>query len=321
MSIFNFVGVDIAKDKFDVAFRKGEHYKHRQFINDISGFEALTDWLKTCALLPWVCMEATGHYGEELAEYLYDQKIRVSVVNPRQIKDFSKAKMTRNKNDYVDAKVIAAYGELMQPRNFEPSSESEKELKALMNLLDTLKKQMIQLKNQLDSVRGKLAKEALQKIINDLAIKIAEIEKTIKDLIGKNPEMNAQAELLKTIKGIGTLTASKVVACGGIKSYQKAKQFAASIGITPMHHQSGKRAGKTTISRQGDASLRKTLYMAALVGMRHNPILKAFAERLKQVGKAPKSIICAVMRKLAHIIFGVLKNAQPFDPAYCKINA
>ena len=315
MSTFNFVGIDIAKDKFDVAFRKGENFKHRQFTNDSSGFEAFTDLLKQISL-PWIVMEATGHYGEALAEHLYDKKICVSVVNPRQVKDFARAKMTRNKNDVVDARVIASYGESMKPRTFEPSSESEKELKSLVNLLETLKKQIVQLKNQLASVRGKIAKEALEKIIRELAVKISEIEKAIQELIEKDKGMKDQAMLLKTIKGVGELTINKILAYGNVNSYQKAKQFAASIGITPMHHQSGTMTGRTTISQQGDSNLRKAFYMAALVAMRFNPVLKTFAERLKRAGKAPKSVICAVMRKLAHIIFGVLKNAQPFDPAF-----
>ena len=104
-----------------------------------------------------------------------------------------------------------------------------------------------------------------------------------------------------------------------INNFQTAKQFAAYIGITPKQHQSGKLIGKTTISRLGDSRLRKALYMAALVAKKHNKGLSAFITRLEKNGKTPKTIVCAVMRKLVRIIFGILKSGLPFNENFSCI--
>ena len=105
MEQYQFVGVDIAKGKFDVALNNGTREQHKQFDQTPLGFKAFLQWLKQQVQAPWVCMEATGHYSERLAEYLVGEGIKVSIVNPRQIKDFARAKMTRNKNDALDARV------------------------------------------------------------------------------------------------------------------------------------------------------------------------------------------------------------------------
>lgn len=311
-----FVGVDVAKDKLDVAWRGNVNYSHQQFDNNLEGFTTFLGWLNQQTACPWVCMEATGHYSELLAEYLTEHGIKVSIINPLQIKQFARSKLTRNKNDILDARVIAQYGEANQPRIFQPRSQNQKELKDLIKLVDTLKAQVIQLKNQLHSTQGAIAKQSITSLINALEAKIIELEKQLAELVDAEQHLSTRFALLLSIKGVGKLTAYKILAqTPDIGIYQKAKQFAAAIGATPKQNQSGKFQGKTTISRLGDARLRKALYMAALVAKRYNPVLKSFAERLKQRGKAPKAIICAVMRKLAHIIFGVLKHQKPFDTA------
>jgi transposase len=123
--------------------------------------------------------------------------------------------------------------------------------------------------------------------------------------------------LITSIPGIGKITAYKLLSTViNIDSFKTAKQFAAYLGISPKQHQSGNYQGKTIMSRLGNARLRKVFYMAALVAKRFNPSLQPMVIRLKEKGKAPKSVIGAVMRKLAHIVFGVLKSKQPFRPSY-----
>jgi transposase len=316
MTQYNFVGVDIAKDKFDVALQSNNTYTHQLFTNDLKGFQFFLSWLKQHTIHPWICMEATGHYGEALAEYLTVQNINVSIINPYQIKQFARSKLARNKNDVIDAKLIEQFAQSNCLRVFQVRSLSQKDIKDLVKILDILKSQAVQLKNQLHSAQGETAKEVLRKLIKEIEIKIADIEKTIGERVQSEENMHQQLRLLTSIKGIGKLTAYKILAqTPNIEIYQKAKQFAAALGVTPRQNQSGKFQGKTRISRLGDARLRKALYMAALVARRYNPVLKHFADRLKLHGKAAKAIICAVMRKLAHIIFGVLKHQKPFNSA------
>lgn len=317
MTQYQFVGVDVAKDKFDVALEINKKFHQECFSNDRKGYQAFSRWLNKLTSQPWVCMEATGHYSELIADYLSSQHIRVSVVNPLQIKNFSRAKLTRNKTDQLDARIIAAYCEMMLPRTFQPRSDSHKELKDLSNLLDTLKAQHTQLSNQLHSAQSNTAKKTIAKMIKALEKEIRKVENLIAELINGNKELNENMELITSIKGVGKLTAYKILShVPNMSNFRNAKQFAAFIGISPRQHQSGKYQGKTTISRLGSSTLRKTLYMAALVAKRFNKRLQPFVDRLQKKGKAPKSIICAVMRKLAHLIFGVLKNKKPFNVSY-----
>jgi transposase len=315
MAIYQCVGVDVAKDKFDIAYSVNNQYRHKCFCNDKKGRREFAKWLEKNIQLPWVCMEATGHYSELIADDLVENDIRVSIVNPLQIKSFARVKLSRNKNDIIDAKIIAEYCEKMQPRTFISRSDSQKELKDLTKLLDTLKEQLVQLKNQLYSTQGNLAKKSIQKIIKELEKKIKAIEKQLADLVKKDEALNEKMALVTSVKGIGDITAYKILAqIPNIDAFSNAKQFAAYMGVSPKQHQSGKFNGRTTISRMGDSRLRKAIYMAALVAKRYNEALQPFVKRLELKGKSPKSIVCAVMRKLAHLVFGILKNNRPFDP-------
>lgn len=317
MTNYQFVGIDVAKDKFDVALEINKKYKQACFKNDMRGYKAFFNWLGNNTAQPWVCMEATGHYSELIAEYLISKRIKVSVVNPLQIKNFARATLSRNKTDQLDAKIIAVFCEKMLPKDYQPRSDSQKVLKDLTNLLDMLKAQHTQLINQLHSARSNAAKKTLRKLIRNLENEIEKLEKSISEVVKSDKDLNENMKLITSIKGVGKLTAYKIlsyVPC--MRNFKKAKQFAAFIGISPRQHQSGNYYGKTTISRLGNPGLRKSFYMAAMVAKRFNERLQPFVLRLQKNGKAPKAIICGVMRKLAHIVFGVLKNKRPFEVNY-----
>ena len=317
MTQYQFVGVDVAKDKFDVALEINKKFHQECFSNDRKGYQAFLKWLNRFTSRPWVCMEATGHYSELIADYLSSRQIRASVVNPLQIKNFSRARLSRNKTDQLDARMIAVYCEMMLPRTFQPRSDSHKELKDLSNLLAMLKAQHTQLSNQLHGAQSDTARKTIRKLIKALEKEIERVENLIAEIIKGNKELNENMELITSIKGVGKLTAYKILShVPSINNFGNAKQFAAFIGISPRQHQSGNYQGKTTISRLGNPALRKAFYMAAMVAKRFNERLQPFVARLQKNGKAPKSIICAVMRKLAHLVFGVLKNKRPFDVNY-----
>jgi transposase len=202
----------------------------------------------------------------------------------------------------------------MEPRVYKATPDEQKQLKGLTKLLDMLKGQLVQFNNQLHSLHEDIARKILINLAQNLEKEIIQVENKMAALINNEHTLKEKMSLITSIKGVGKLTAYRVLALmPDVKLFQTAKQFAAYIGITPKHHQSGKLMGKTTISRLGDSRLRKALYMAALVAKKHNKGLAAFISRLEQNGKAPKTIVCAVMRKLAHIIFGVLKSGVPFN--------
>ena len=144
---------------------------------------------------------------------------------------------------------------------------------------------------------------------------IAILQGEINDHIDGHPELKQDAELIASIPGIGEATVAKVLAyAGDVRRFANAKALSAFIGICPRQRQSGSSVkGRTMISRTGHAALRKALYMPGLVALRHNPILQVFGARMRANGLAPKAVVGAAMRKLAHLIYGVVKSGKPFD--------
>lgn len=311
-----FVGVDIAKLKFDAKIIHEAKDYHRVFENNLTGFKAFLSWIKKYAQSPWVCMEATGHYSEPLADFLYSQKIAISVVNPLQIKYFAKAKLNRNKNDKLDARVIGEYAEIMKPKLYKPRSLQQKEIREHVQLIDSLKKQCIQFKNQLESISSKGIKKEILSAITHIQKRTDKLEGKLKQLAQKDESFSRAIELLQSIKGVGFTTAISLLAyLPDISLFKTPKQLAAFMGVSPKQKESGQYKGKTCMSKFGNPRIRTVLYMPALVVKGKNPAFKLFIERLEKSGLRPKAIVGALMRKLVHIIFGMLKNNQPFDPA------
>jgi len=317
MSEYDFVGVDVSKAKFDVAIDLDKHALGASFENNKAGFKRFMVWLtKHCGTV-WVCLEATGCYSEKLAMFLVENDIRVSVVNPMQIKNYAKAILARNKNDRLDAKIIASFAEKFADslRCFQPRSRAQKYLRDRVQLIDTLKKQQQQLKNQLDSVESPEVKKEYEQIIRSIDKRLTTLEEKINRRIEEDEQLVIIKQRLTSIIGIGEKSANRLLAyLPNIDLFKHAKQLAAYAGVSPKQRQSGTASGKTRISKFGNASLRKALYMPALVAKNNNPHLKGFCQRLEKNGLAPKAIVIAVMRKLLHLIYGMLKHNQDFNP-------
>src|SRR5262245_9712868 len=166
MIVHQFIGVDVAKNKFDVCLIKEDGSSLQKLFNHTNaGFKEFFSWIKKHCKAPWVGMEATGHYSEMLADFLVSQGVQVSVVNPVQIKYFAKVKLCRNKNDKVDAHIIAEYCQIMRPRLFEPRTSEQKYIRELIQLEDTLRMQRTQLKLQLSCAQSRGIKKEFEKMI------------------------------------------------------------------------------------------------------------------------------------------------------------
>lgn len=316
MEQYNFVGIDIAKDKFDVALKCNDRFISTVFSNNISGFTKLEAWLKKHTSNSWVCLEATGSYSESVAEFLVSKNIMVSVCNPLQIKNYAKSILARNKNDTLDAKIIACYAEERRPRRFIPASDDQKYVKGIVQLVDTLQEQKQQLLNQLESTLVNEIKNELKKIIKSIEKRMDTLESKLNARIKKNSTHNKMKKSITSIKGVGDKTAHALIAyLPDIDLFKNAKQLAAYAGLNPKQHKSGRFEGRTTLSKIGNARLRKALYMPAIVVKNKNPHFKDFCIRLEKNGLKPKAIIGAIMRKLIHIIFGILKHKRDFNPA------
>jgi transposase len=311
----NILGIDIAKEKFDAVLLVNDKPKHKIFENSKKGFLDLKDWLdKYEAKNIHACMESTGIYGKALALDLYNQKHTVSIVNPVKIKSFGKSKLMRNKTDKVDAKMIAEFCVQMEPQAWEPKQAHIEELEALTKRLDDLIAMSVQEKNRLES-SPKSTSEFVELTIKHLDNQIKTIKKKIKEHIENHEDLRLKRDLLATIPGVGEATIAKVLTfLDHPEKFENAKKVAAYLGLTPRHFESGSTVhGKARLSKIGSAELRKALYFPTISAVRHNPIIKEFYERLLKAGKCKMVAICAAMRKLVHIIYGVLKSNRSFD--------
>lgn len=310
------LGIDISKADFHVELSVNEKLRHRRFVNRKEGFRELCVWLARHKAEPvHACLEATGRYGDELALHLYEAGHVVSVINPAQIKAFGQSELLRNKDDRPDAGLIRRFCEKQQPAAWQPPSTQLRELQALTRHLENLHDTRQQQVNRLEGVNNKVVLKSLRKLVAHLDSEIQRTEKQIQDQIDNDPDLQRQQQLLSSIKGIGNLTAAKLLAeLGDISSYKSARQVAAYAGLTPRNNRSGTLRGKTRLSKTGNARVRKALFFPALVAKRYNPIVRAFCQRLTSNGKNKMEVVGAAMRKLIHIAFGVLKSGKLFDP-------
>lgn len=318
------VGIDVSKAKLDIALLLNEKVRSKVVENSPAGFKELLEWIgKSKAAMAELhfCMEATGVYYEALAFAMHEAGHTVSVVNPACIKGFGHSENIRNKNDVIDAGLIARYCARMAPALWTPPPLEQRQLRAWGLRAQALKDIRQQEENRLEAhaISGmeKVAKH-VQEHISWLDSEIRKLEKEIDDHIDRHPDLKRDAELIGSIPGIGATTVARLLGqLGDIRRFENAKAFAAFLGVTPKQRTSGSSLkGRTMISRSGNSALRAALFMPSLVARRHNPILNRFAERLLATGMAKKAVICAVMHKLTHLIYGVIRTGKPFDANY-----
>jgi transposase len=315
------LGIDVSKKKLDVALldERGK-FKQRVFVNESAGFAQLMHWLSERGAAPSitrVCMEATGSYSEASATALVDAGWVVAVVNPARVKGFAQGEMLRNKTDRADASLLARFCRLHEPEPWVPAPAEVRHLRALVERLQVIKDMQQQELNRLEAQAGNAMLDAsIRDHIAWLQRCADELQRDIDDHIDRHPRLREDADLIESIPGIGQVTTPKVLAfLGDVRRFKSAKALAAFIGVTPRLKESGSSVrGRSMLSRAGHSEMRRALYMPALVASRHNPAIKAFGDRLRANGMAPKAVIGACMHKLAMLIYGVLRSGMPFDP-------
>lgn len=312
------LGIDISKLSFDIAYLDGGHTYQGKFSNDQTGYTKLAKWLKKRrAEKVHACMEATSRYWEEVAYFLYEQGHKVSVVNPKLIKKHAEAIMQRNKTDKQDAMTIADYCAKHDPALWTPPPPSVRELQVLVRHVVALKQDQQRESNR-RATSGQAADvvEAIDRHVTFIEEQVADLEQRIDDLIDNNPELKEQYELLCSIPGVGNKIATTFLAeVPNVNWFAQASQLAAYAGLTPGDGQSGtslRRKGK--LVKWGNAHLRSVYYMPALSAHRWNPIIAALRDRLKAKNKHGLTVVVAIMRKMLHLCYGVLKTGKPFDP-------
>jgi transposase len=312
------IGVDIAKLKFDVASLHHGKYKHKTFMQNKQGYQQFVDWIASLFSndKPLICMEVTGAYSLPLAEFMVNQGYAVSLVNPAKIKAFAGSELSRTKTDKADAKRIARYALTMQPALWTPPPQNIRILQTLTRRVEHLQEMILMEQNRLETAAHTII-DSINAVLTTLETELKTTREAIQNHIDNDPDLKQQRDLLVTIPSIANVSASHLlIALSSHHGFTSAKQVVAFAGLAPAIRQSGQWLGKTHIAKNGDATLRKALYMPALVAWRCNPPIRTFCERLKKNGKNGKAIVCAAMRKLIHLAFAILKSGQPFNPNY-----
>jgi transposase len=311
------VGIDVSKSKIDVTVLLGDKKsRYKIFDNNQKGFKELAEWLTQAGVTEaHVCLEATGSYGEAIALFMYEQCYKVSVINPARIKAYASSEGCRVKTDKVDSGVIARFCKAQSPAAWTPPSPSEQKLKELYRCRQSLLEDKLRVANRIESlINNQICIKIWKDLLSYIDIQLQEVNTELKKLLESDEVIATQVGLLKTIPGVSDKTAIAILSeLPNIKGFKDAKEVAAFAGLTPFTRQSGSSLrGKGRLSKTGNSQLRKSLYMPTVVAKRYNPVLKGFCERLSLKGKPTMVVLAAGMRKLLHIIFGILKTGKPF---------
>jgi transposase len=317
----NHVGIDISKDFFDVAIAHHVGFKHYRFSNDMTGFKKLEALLKS-EPLPHVVMEASGPYYVRLASYLYEQSLKVSVVNPLVIRRYCQMKLCRTKTDKKDAQMIALYGKEQQPETWKPEAAFVTELRQLQAIIDQLTLTKTTLTNQLQAFSLTTSSKDVQKTIKS---SLRHLDKQIALLTSKIEDLAQQhyaglAKRLCSIPGVGSKTAIfLIVISGGFDRFKNVKQLSSYLGLCPRIFESGTSVkGKARITKMGMGRARALLYLCAWSAKKCNRGCKELYDRLIQKGKASRQALIAVSNKLLKQIFAIATSGSVYNPDYQK---
>src|SRR5713101_2327351 len=270
------VGMDVSKETLDVELiDEGQHTHYIQVSNALPGWKALCKWLKKAGASGCrVCLEATGRYSEGVATYLYEQGYAVSVVNPARIRGYANAQLRRNKTDKLDAHIIADFCRTQETQPWSPPSQEMRVLQGLVRHLAVLESEKGAVENRLrdKAALPALVVEQLHKQQALLHEQIEQLKFAIQDHIEDYPDLKRARDLMDSIKGIGPLTAAKLLAeCRPLTEFDDVRQLVAFAGLNPSHYQSGSSIKKKTlISKCGNSAIRAALYMPAVSAKNHN---------------------------------------------------
>lgn len=310
-----FIGIDIGKADFHCALLLEEKVATKSFPNNDKGFSQLAAWLRNRRVdNGHACMEATGGWSESLATFLHDRGYVVSIINPAAVKAFARSELSRTKTDKADAALLARFCVSHRPKPWIPPSPQERRLRQLVRRRSDLVATRTAESNRLEAPGTEAVRSSIEESLAFLNEQITDIEKQIRNDIDSDPKLRANRELLESIPGIGTTSASSLIAeIQDLQKFRSSRMLAAHAGLCPQIRQSGTSIRSSSLSPIGNRALRQIFYMPALSAMRHNPVIIAFAQRLRERGKRPMQIVVAVMHKLLLIVYGVLKSQRPFE--------
>lgn len=324
MDKFDPCGIEVSARELVVAVcRDGREARLRSFPNTAEGHAAILCFLGSGSQRVRVVLESTGLYGLDLACALHRApQIEVMVANPRAVRHFASALMQRSKNDQLDAVVLREFAARMPFQPWTVPSPAAFALSALARRLETLTEQCTAEKNRQHAAQVSVTiplavRRDLQRSVRAIQRAIVRLTREALRVLEGDPLLKASYHLLLTTKGIGPTSALRLLAETALLSEDlNVRQWVAYAGLDPREYQSGTSVHrKAHISKTGNRHLRRALYMPALVAAQHEPHLRAFYQHLLAQGKCKLQALVAVMRKLLHAVYGMLKSRQPYDGA------
>jgi transposase len=326
-----FIGVDVSKNDLDVAYYyNGQSFFIGKYPNNQTGFDNITKDLeskkqKTNSASIFIVMEPTGGYEQHFAYFAFQNKWEVSLPNPGQFRNWVKGTGKRAKTDKQDAMMLAKYGAVVNPSTWKPLPPEVAQLESMLNRLDDLKEILGSENNRLEAYQNRVKIDdivigSVRQSISSLEHQIKTLEKAIKDHFDNNPELKEQNSRLKTVPGVGEKISPHILVSMHrfsqlTESKGTSRGVTAYFGLDPKPHESGISVYKrSSISRQGNRSIRHYLFMGALGGVRGNNPLRVFYHRLLSRNKAKMVALVASARKIIVWCWAVFRNGKAFDP-------
>lgn len=307
-----YAGIDVSKAKLDVALLQADDRQKAQHFtveNDRAGIEALCERLQQAAV-SLIVVESTAGYERDCVTFLVANGLPVALMNPRQTHNYAKARGFLAKTDRLDAYLLALFAKDIRPDARPLPDES---VQALRDVIDR-RRQLIDMltaeQNRLKMAKGQVKKD-IGNHIDFLKARIKTLDQDLDQFIRETPLLKEQADLLRSVPGVGPCLCATLLACLPELGHLDRKTISALVGVAPFNKDSGRSRGQRQISG-GRATVRNVLYMAALVAVRHNPVLSVFYRKLRDAGKPAKVALVACMRKLLLILNAIVKNGKPW---------
>lgn len=300
----HYIGIDVSKDRLDVAV--GGSAQGLSVENTEAGIEALLKHLQ--GLDPvLIVMEATGGYERLCAAMLAAGGLALSVVNPRQVRDFAKSKGILAKTDRLDARVLALFGEAIKPEPRALPDAQQQLLDELMLRRRQIVAGLVAEKNRLGMAHTAAVKKSLREAIAFYERLLADVDRQVGEHIERSPLWRARDDLLRSFKGVGPVSSRTLIGDLPELGCLDRKRIAALVGLAPMACDSGKRRGSRAIFG-GRGQVRAALYMVAITAIRANVPIRQFYQRLRAAGKPAKVAIVACMRKILIILNAMVRT-------------
>jgi transposase len=320
--LFCYAGCDVSQSHLDAALHlTSNQRRQKRFANTSVGHRQLTEWLVREGLSVRVVVEATGTYSLDLTLALHEANgIELMVINPRVTRRFAEAQMSRSKTDRIDANTLCTFAQRMPFHEWQPPRPEMLQLRGIARRIDALTNQ--RQREQLRLHAAMVSHTTPSVVLNDIEVNLRHLSRRIDEMlrqarrvIKQHATLEEDFKLLISVRGIAEKSAVLLLPeLGMLPETMTVRQWVAHAGLDPRKHQSGSSVEqRERISKVGNVRLRRALYMPALVAVRCEPNVRAFYDKLLARGKRPIVAVVAVMRKLLHAIYGMLKHGKPFD--------